>query len=411
MEPIKLNQRTVSSAKARIQRYDLWDDDLPGLGLRVSPAGHKTFILRYRANGGGRTAPRRFITLGRYGVLTVEEARAQAKKLLAVVRLGGDPASALASRRKGMTVATLIDVYRERGISHLKPTTARLTLARLTNHVVPVLGKTLVADVKLGDVERLSRMVEAGGTRSSTYVGPRTKRIVTGGAGAATKVVRDLSAVFSFAMKQELADRNPCALVRKRADGRRTRHLSPEEIGRLATALQTADGLPINPKAVTIVRLLALTGCRKEEIAGLKWSEVDFERGVLVLEDTKTGRSFRPLAGQAIGILETVPKGASPYVFPAERGAGSYSGLKRVWPELMKLARLENVTPHTLRHTLGSIAASSGESLLMVGALLGHANARSTSIYAHMHDTATKAAAERVDALIPLGGRVEADLL
>jgi integrase len=142
--------------------------------------------------------------------------------------------------------------------------------------------------------------------------------------------------------------------------------------------------------ALNQARLWALTGCRRNEIAGLKWSEVDFERGLLILGDTKTGRSVRPLGAAAMALLKSLRSEAQEnaiFVFPAVRGRTFYQGTKRIWPIVMKKAELEGVTPHTLRHTLGSAAASAGEALLMVGSILGHANARSTQIYAHVaHD-------------------------
>jgi integrase len=151
--------------------------------------------------------------------------------------------------------------------------------------------------------------------------------------------------------------------------------------------------------AVNQARLWALTGCRRNEIAGLKWGEVDFERSLLILGDTKTGRSIRPLGAAALALLNDLrakSEEKAVFVFPAVRGDGFYVGTKRVWPEVVKKANLEGVTPHTLRHTLGSAAASAGEALLMVGSILGHANARSTQIYAHIAHDPAKLAADRV---------------
>lgn len=148
---------------------------------------------------------------------------------------------------------------------------------------------------------------------------------------------------------------------------------------------------------MNIARLWALSGCRRNEIAGLKWSEVDFDRGLLAFDVTKTGRSVRPLGAAAIALLEALkPEEAEGYVFPAERGEGFYHGTKTVWQAAIKKAALPGVTPHVLRHTLGSAAASAGEALLMVGSVLGHANARSTAIYAHISHDPARLAADRV---------------
>jgi integrase len=185
------------------------------------------------------------------------------------------------------------------------------------------------------------------------------------------------------------------ASVRK-TDNRRERFLNLDEVKRLGEALSELEADGVNAKAVNIARLWALTGCRRNEICGLRWTECDLERGLLIFADTKTGRSVRPLGAAAVALLESLKKSAAkdePYVFPAERGEGFYQGAKGVWAEVRKKAGLPDVTPHTLRHSVGSAAASAGEALLMVGSILGHKNARSTQLYAHIaHDPARLAA-------------------
>ncbi len=156
-----------------------------------------------------------------------------------------------------------------------------------------------------------------------------------------------------------------------------------------------------NPKALSIARLWALTGCRRDEIAGLRWSEVDLGRGLLVFGDSKTGKSVRPLGAAAVALLEALGRDPrSGFVFPAESGAGHYVGTKRVWPRVVARAGLPGVTPHTLRHTVGSTAVSAGEALALTGAILGHANARSTALYAHVQSDPAQRAADRVSQAI-----------
>ena len=128
-----------------------------------------------------------------------------------------------------------------------------------------------------------------------------------------------------------------------------------------------------------------MTGCRRNESAALKWSEIDSDKSCLRLDDSKTGKSVRPLASAALVILKTrKPEGDCAYVFSSEDGESFYQGTKRYWVKVVSLAKLPGVTPRTLRHTIGSAAVSTGETLAMTGALLGHANQHSTSIYAHM---------------------------
>ena len=392
----KLTKRLVDATLPSAGDQIVWDSEVPGFGFRVRPGGSKTFIAQYRAGGGRTSASRRF-TIGRYGVLTVDEARAEARKVLGAVALGQDPSQARQSKRREMTVADLIDLYETKGTDHLKDRNRRWMMARLRHHVVPLLGRTKITEVRAADVEQFMRDVKAGKTAKDEKSGPRARVIVKGGAGAAVKGVRDLSAVFAFAVRQELVPNNPCARVKKPADGKRLRFLTLDEVRRLGAGLDALEAEGANPKAVAIMRLWALTGCRRDEIAGLRWSEIDFHHACLRLAETKTGRSVRPLASAALALLQSVSRepGAE-FVFPSEDGASFYQGTKRFWPIVTARAGLAGVTPHTLRHTIGSAAVSSGETLAMTGALLGHANARSTSIYAHMQNDPARRAADRV---------------
>lgn len=408
---VLLTKRVVDAATPGPARFDMWDTNLAGFGLRVETSGTKTFIVRYRADGGGRTAPRRFATVGRFGPLTVDEARKQARIILGAAATGEDPAGERQARRREMTMTALVDLYEtegcfvQRGLRQGEPMKARTkayTVARLRHHVVPLLGHKRVKDVGPGEIERFVRDVGAGKTACDKKVAPRKRIIVRGGDGAARKVVRDLSAVFSFAERRGLVPSNPCdlAAVRK-TDNRRERFLTLDEVKRLGEAFDVLEKDGANVKAIRIARLWALTGCRRDEIAGLRWSEIDFERGLLILSDSKTGRSVRPLGTAALVLLKLVTRSAeSEFVFPAEAGEGHYQGTKRLWPKVVAKAELPGVTPHTLRHTMGSTAVSTGEALALTGAILGHANARSTALYAHVQNDPSRRAANRVSGKI-----------
>jgi integrase len=411
---IRISKRTVDEARPRVSRFTLWDQELSGFGLRVEPSGAKSYVIRYRANGGGRGAPERLLTLGRHGALTPEAARRLARTRLGEVAAGKDPAGARAAKRREITMADLVDLYAKEGLvvqrgkrqgEPMKPQTATFTLARLRHHLVPLLGRKKVTEIGPGDVERFVRDITAGRTARDEKIpgknGERGKRIIVrGGEGAARKVVRDVSAVFSFARRHGIVTSNPVddAAIRK-VDNQIRRFLSLDEVQRLGAALKGMEE-GVNPKALNITRLWALTGCRRNEVAGLRWSEVDLDNGLLVMTDTKSGKSVRPLGAAARALLASIPQElgpdgkASPYIFPATSGSGFYSGTKRLWPRIIDKAGLgADVTPHVLRHTMGSQAASSGEALLIIGAVLGHANPRSTALYAHIsHDPARRAA-------------------
>lgn len=408
---VALTKRVVDAAAKRGARYHLWDKELSGFALRVEPSGIKSYVIKYRVDGGGRSATQHWFIIGRHGPLTPDKARKIAKAKLGAVAAGADPASELRAKRREMTIAALIDLYEKDGCviqrgkrqgEPMKPRTKAYTIARLRHHVVPLLGMRRAPDINAGEIERFVSDVTAGRTAKDEKIGPRKRIIVRGGAGAARKVVRDLSAVFSFALRSEIVQRNPCetAAVRK-TDNQKERFLTLEEVTRLGAALDQLEAAGVNTKAVNIARLWALTGCRREEIAALRWSEVSTDEGMLVLSDSKTGKSLRPLGAAAIALLKSIDKAdGSDFVFPAERGDRYYQGTKSIWMKAIAKADLPGVTPHTLRHTMGSTAISTGEALALTGAILGHSNPRSTAIYAHIQTDPSRQAAERVSAKI-----------
>jgi len=353
----------------------------------------------------------RVVTIGRYGSLTPDQARKQAKIVLGSVAAGADPAGDLKAKRSEMTMSALLEFYEEHGCvvqrgkrigEPMKPLTKQYTLSRLRHHVLPLLGHRRATEITSGDIERFCADVTAGRTAKNEKVGPRKRIIVTGGPGASRKVVRDLSAVFSFARRSEIVDRNPCdtAAVRK-TDDHKTRFLTLVEVGRLGKALDDLETEGTNLKAINIARLWALTGCRRNEIAGLKWTEVDFDNGLLVLADSKTGKSIRPIGTAALTLLKGIKRDEeSEFVFPADTGEGHFQGTKTPWARAVRKAELPGVTPHTLRHTIGSTAISSGEAMALTGAILGHSNPRSTAIYAHIQHVPSRKAANRVSGAI-----------
>jgi integrase len=204
------------------------------------------------------------------------------------------------------------------------------------------------------------------------------------------------------------------AAVRK-VDNRKELFLTLDQIASLGATLLAMEEEGVSRKMTNAIRLLALTGCRRNEILGLRWEEVDFQRGLLIFADSKTGKSIRPLGAAAMLILNGIAKeGESPFVFPATDGDGFYVGGKRFWPGVRQRAKLPpETTFHTLRHSIGSLSASSGESLLITGAVLGHANPRSTAIYAHVSQDPAKRAADSVSETVhaAMSGRPKAEVV
>ncbi|MDE8652208.1 tyrosine-type recombinase/integrase [Novosphingobium album (ex Liu et al. 2023)] len=328
---VKLTKTVIDAAEPREQRYSLWDSELKGFGVRIGVGGVKTFVAKYLAEGGGRRAPQRFYSIGRVGALTVEQARRRAKEIIGAAANGQDPALDRNGKRQERTVAELIDLYESEGCyiqrgkrqgEPMKPLTKKYTMARLRHHVVPLLGRKRVTEIGAAEIERFFRDVENGKTVKNEKTGPRTRIIVKGGSGAARKVFRDFSAVLSFAKRFSLIESNPCEkAVVKKTDNARTRFLSLDELRRFGAACDALEKEGANPKALNIARLWALTGCRRQEIVELKWAEVDFDSGLITLDDTKTGQSTRPLPIAAIALLRNLERvDGTDYVFPADTG-------------------------------------------------------------------------------------------
>jgi len=423
MARAKLTKEFVDSLGTQGKALMVYDTELAGFAVRVSPSGVKTWQVEYRPAPGGRKVNKRRMSIGKTSLIPAAEARKSARDILYAASKGGDPVRDRGLKRNELTISELVDLYDENGCYVLrgvrqgepfKPEVKTMVMANLRNHFVPLLGTKRVSEVETYHLEQMVRDIAEGKTQKDVKLSKQRRSIVQGGEGAARKVFRNVSAVFTFAVRRKIIAANPCltAAVRK-VDNRRTQFLSFEQVAALGRALETLQSQGANPMAINIARLWALTGCRRNEIAGLKWSEVDFANSCLRLGDTKTGNSVRPLAPAALALLKALPHyEGSPYVFPATRGTGHYVGTTEVWNKARELAGIPWVTPHILRHTLGSTAVSSGETIEMTGAILGHNNRKSTEIYGHVQQEPANQAASRAvsriaDALsgkLPKGG-------
>lgn len=179
------------------------------------------------------------------------------------------------------------------------------------------------------------------------------------------------------------------------------RFLSEAEFAALGSALVDAEARGENAFAIAAIRLLALTGCRKSEILSLQWTFVDWDRGLLRLPDSKTGAKVVVLSEDALGVLRATPRTASSrYVFPASSGNGHLVGLQKIWAKVRSDAGLGEVRLHDLRHSFASLGVAQGESLYVVGQILGHSRSTSTARYAHLADSSKRAATNRVSGAV-----------
>jgi integrase len=358
----RLTKRVVDAAERQSKDIFLWDSELPAFAIRVKPSGTKSFFVQYR-NRSGRS---RRLTLGRFGVLTVEQGRAAAKATLAQVALGGDPAESKAADRAAVTVAQLCDDYfdqAERGLlitrrgRTKKSSTLCTDRGRIERHIKPLLGRKLVRDVTAADIRGFIRDVTAGKTKADIKTKKRGRAIVRGGKGTASRTTGLLGGIFSYAVGEGIRADNPTRDVTRPADGRRRVHIDRALYRKIGVAITAASSAGCPWQAIDSILLIALTGGRRGEICNLKKSEVDLSSQFLRLGDTKTGQSVRPIGREAVHIIQrAMRRSNSEYVFPSTRSPDKpFTGLPKSWNSITQ-GKIEGITPHSFRHGFASSA-------------------------------------------------------
>jgi integrase len=393
----RITKRAVDAAKARKTDSYLWDTELPGFGVKVTPAGRKVYLVQYRL--GGRKGRTRRVTIGQHGQITPTFARDEAKRLHGAIATGRDPAAERDKAKADRSVAAVLDQFMTEHVRpKLKPSTAEgyQRVARL--YVLPSLGRYSIADVKRTDIARLHYEM-----RSKPYQANSTLAI--------------LSKFFGWAEKHGLRPdgSNPCRHVEKYREGRRERFLSQAELGRLGDALREAEQeKSCSPWIIAAIRLLTLTGARRNEILTLRWEHVSEEHESLLLPDSKTGRKTIRLNAPALALLHEIPRlHGNPYVICGERPGRHLVNVEKPWRRIRAAAKLDDVRLHDLRHSFASVGAASGQSLVIIGKMLGHSQPATTARYAHLADDPVRAASDAVGRYIAsaMDGDTSAEIL
>ena len=366
----------VSLTKKFIDQLDILeniqvfhDTKVTGLQLRVSPKGSKTFYLYFRTKSGKQKRPK----LGVYGILTVEQARDIARAKLGELSKGNDPTDT--DQVENVTLADFFKIFEKNHINkHVKSSTAKTYRSLFVSVIEPALGKKVLEDITRSHVEE---MVYKNDNRHAT----------ANHALVLLRLILDKAQQWEFMSSK----RNPCSNVTKFKTLAKERFLSENEINKLVETLDQFEGASLAPKnAITVVRLLMMTGCRKNEITRLRWDELFLDEGVLKLKDSKTGKKEVILSDDAIKILSAASRNNSDYIFPGKDGIKPIQGLQKIWQRIRQVADLQDVRIHDLRHTFASVAVSNGASLYEVGRLLGHASIQSTQRYAHLERSRLK---------------------
>ena len=377
---MKLTKRLIDAADYQGEgnaRCVLWDDEVPGFGCRLFPSGKKSFVLSYRA--GGR---KRLLTVGTYGVLTLDQARTKARAELAKVETeGADPLEARQREAQGETMRDLCAAYMERHGNGKKSGAA--DLRRITQHILPAWGSMKARAVKRADVAALHRKI---GTRAP-YEANRTLAL--------------LSKMFSLADRWGFVPEghpNPARDIDRFKEQKRDRWVTPEELPRLAQAINEEP----NESARFALWLYLLTGARKTELLTARWEHIDWTRAELKLPDTKAGRvHYLPLSGPALALLREIPRvEGNPFVLPGKLAGAHLVNISKPWNRVRAAAGVEDVRLHDLRRTVGSWLAQAGNSLHLIGRVLNHSNQSTTAVYARFGEDSVRAALEQHGARI-----------
>ena len=394
---VKLTKRLLEAQGA--EAFTLSDLDVSGFrARRQTDGGAVAFELRYRVNGRERQ-----LKLGKWGGVTVEQARDLAKKHVGQVSQGADPQADKTAKRladaNALTVADAVALYVEHGpIDKPDKRASSWTRDRIAfdRHLVPILGKRRLEAVTTSDLAKWQGDVANGKTAKLEKTRARGLARVTGGKGTAARGMLAVSAMLAWCVRRKLLGDNPARDVVRYQSGGNDRYLSEGEGAQLWQAVADLEGeRAITTAQAIIFRLLALTGARRGEIVGLRWGEVDLKRGLLLLPPLrhKSGKATKPkaipLPGAAIALLTTWPRllGKGPgqdWLFPKADGSGPIEPPKRAWAKVTERAGLAGLRMHDLRHSVASWAVGRGVSLPIIAKLLGHANTATTQRYAHL---------------------------
>ncbi|MBI3439223.1 MAG: site-specific integrase [Proteobacteria bacterium] len=394
----KLTKSFVQNLEPKAKEYHVWDRDLPGFGVRVHPSGRKTFVGQTRDHR-DRTRKDSF---GTFGTWTVEQARTDAKQWLHDVQAG----VAAKSEHKAILFERLVEEWlagpalrHRRTHARRKPDAIKNDERNLKIHAMPLLRGKYADEITRADIEAVRDRAE----KKTPHPGGRKRkgrgfRGDLGGLHAASRSIRTLKSVFAYAEDRTYLTRNPAKGVRTAPDQKRAVFLTSAELHAVRLVLDEARAKGVNPKSLDVIKLWLLVGGRRKEIEALRWDDVDLDRRILRLSQTKTGPKEKYLPPLAVEIIARQNrKLGNPYVFPGDVSHVTYhQNAKNVWAKLRK-EHWPRVRPHDFRHTFASQLAEKGVGLHEIKELLGHTSIRSTERYAHLTQERLHAAVALVE--------------
>lgn len=379
----KLTKRVVENVNPQLNQETLiWDSEIKGLGLRISPKGCKSYFVQYRNQYGGTRRKK----IGVHGVVTAELARDKAKAILGEVARGDDPSKDKYNQKNKKTITELTTEYLA---LHAKPNKRPASYVEDKRKIDQVI-LTRFGNKKLEEITTHDLQILHYDLRKTPIKANRTRAL--------------FSKMFNLAIQWKWVTHNPVNGVAKYQEPKRDRWLDDQELKRLWSVLDEYH----NQSVANAIRLLVFTGSRRNEVLGATWDQFDLDKGVWTkpAHTTKQNKmAHLPLSSQSIAILEEMKITASTkYLFPGKVAGKPLQDIKKAWGTIRKKADLPAVRLHDLRHTHASHLVSSGLSLSIVGKLLGHTQASTTQRYAHLADEPLRQAAEffgdKIDKLI-----------
>jgi integrase len=377
-----LTKTAVDAAKpvqGKAQHF-LWDDKLPGFGLRITHGGVKSYIIEYRPKGS--TQSRRY-TIGRHGKITAEQARKIAETLFADITHGGDPARKEQAAKAEITVSQLLDQFLVEHVAlNNKATTAHEERRLIEKKIKPALGK-----LRLSDLTR-----------------PRVRSWHSGLSGtkvSANRALAHLQRACRFAMEHGLLADNPCSAITRHKEAARDRYFTDEELGQVGSALTSMEQSgAITANAADGIRLLAFTGLRISEVRNLRWEDFDRQTEVVRLRDSKTGARSVRLSNQAFDLLSAMERQGEHIISGSDPSQPMRSrSFARAIETVIRQAGVKDASAHTFRHTLATYMAQHGDSAPLIAAMGGWKTLGMVQRYVNLHGagkTHAMAAGQRI---------------
>ena len=381
MPRLKLTKTVVDIAQPEKDPYEIRDTAIPGFLLKVTPAGRKVFMVAYVANNGQRRKP----AIGRFGEITVEQARVIAQDWLADVRKGKDPGAEKSVARRAPTVKELFERFiTDYSEPRNKPSTVEANRGYGKLYILPQLGRLKVADVTRADISSLMKKMAKFPTNANRVL-------------SAVRKMFNMAEVWGLRPDGS----NPCRHVPKFPERGKTRLITDTELKRLYAYLNKAEAEGLeHPFILLAIRLQFEFAARMSEILKLEWAWVDLDNCRVAWPDSKTGGMSKPMSAEAVRLLGAAPRlEKSPYVCPSifdpNRPMSKHTYYKG-WRRILGRAGLPRIGTHGIRHRSATDIANSGIPVKVGMALTAHRTVTMFMRYVHTEDDPVRAAAEAV---------------